>query len=249
MEKISIFGLNILSASSDELIELVFKNLESEKKTHIISLNSLMVLRSIFSKKFRNILKEAEIVFVESVGVEIACKLMGYKINKRINGIDFFRELLYHIDQHYNSIYLLGGKLDVVTKVEKNIKIAFPSIKIVGRYDGYFNKEEEKKISIAIQKASPDFTFVALGSPKQEYWINKNRDKIKVAMGVGGSFDIFAGKKKRAPEFFIKNGLEWFYRISTNPIKVFQFFPLFCYFLIVLNYSLFHFIKRLIYKR
>lgn len=248
MEKFSIFGLNIINADSEELINLTFENLRNGKKTHIVTLNSLMVLRTIFSRKFKNIIKNAQIVYVESIGVQIACKMLGIKLKNRICGIDFFRELLHYIEIYNKSIYLLGGSLDTITKVEKNIKVAFPSVRIVGRYYGYFNKEEEDKIVIAIQKASPDFLFVALGSPKQEYWISKNFEKIKIAMGVGGSFDIFSGKKKRAPKIFINNGFEWLYRILTDPVRIFQIFSLFLFSLITIFYSFFKKIKKLFTK-
>lgn len=248
MKKFSIFGLNIFDGTSEEYIEFIFNNLEQGKKTRIVSLNSLMILHSIFSKKFKNTIKDSELVFIESVGAEIACKLLGHKINKRIAGIDFFRELLYHIDHLNKTVYLFGGSFDTITKAEKNIKIAFPQLRIVGRFKGYFNKEEEEKINVAIQKASPDFIFVALGSPKQEYWISSNIDKIKIGMGVGGSFDVFASKSKRAPESFIKNGFEWLYRILSNPKKIFLIFPLTIYGLIVLLYSLFYKIKNIFKK-
>jgi len=249
MNKFSIFGINITNGTTDEFIDLIFKNLEIGKKTHIVTLNSLILLRSLFSKKLKNILKNAELVFIESIGVELAARLLGYKVNKRIAGIDFFRELLFHIDTHYKTIYLLGGSFDTIIKAEKNIKIAFPTIKIVGRYQGYFNKDEEEKIKIAIQKASPDFIFVGMGCPKQEYWISSNIDKIKVAMGVGGSFDVFAGKRKRAPQSFIKNGFEWFYRIFFIPGRIFQIFPLLLFGFIILNYAAFMKIKKLFTRK
>lgn len=249
MRKFSIFGLSITDGTTDEFVNLIFDNLKNGKKTHIVTLNSLMLLRTIFSRKYKNIIKNAELVFVESAGVEIACKLLGYKIKNRIAGIDFFRELLYHIDHFQKSVYLFGGSFDTITKTEKNIKLAFPTIRIVGRYKGYFNKEEEEKIKIAIQKANPDFIFVALGVPKQEKWISLNSDIINVAMGVGGSFDVFAGKRKRAPEFFQNHGLEWLYRIVFIPGRIFQIFPLFLFSIIVVFYVSFMKIKKLFIKK
>lgn len=249
MNKISVFGISIANGNSEEFIEFIFKNLEEGKKTHIVTLNSLILLRSLFSPKLKNIIKNSELVFIESIGVELACKLIGFKVNRRIAGIDFFRELLHYIDNRFKSIYLLGSSFDTITKAEKNIKKAFPSIKIVGRYHGYFKKDEEEKINIAIKKSSPDFIFVAMGSPKQELWIASNLDIIKVAMGVGGSFDVFAGKKRRAPQKFIDNGFEWLYRIITDPKRIFQIFPLFLFALITLYYAIFIRIKNLFHKK
>ncbi len=248
MNRFSLFNIKITDGTQEEYIELVFKNLENGKKTHIVTLNSLMLLKSLFSKKFKNILQKAELVFIESYGVELACKLLGIKINKRIAGIDFFRDLLYYIDQYDKTVYLLGGSFNTLMKTEKNIKLAYPKIRIVGRYYGFFKKEEEKKINIAIQKAAPDFIFVALGSPKQENWIFSNIDKIKIGMGVGGSFDVFSGKRKRAPKFFINNNIEWLYRILFIPGKFFLIFPLSLFGFIIIFYSLIYRIKKIFIK-
>ncbi len=249
MNELKLYGLTIKDGTLEEYINYIFDNLNQGKKTHIITLNSLMLLKTLVSKKYKNIVKNAELVFIDGFGVELAFKMLGIKVNKRIAGIDFFTNLLYYIDYYNKSLYLLGGSFEVVNIVEKNIKLAYPSIRIVGRYQGYYKKEEEIKISTAIKKASPDFIAVSLGFPKQEYWIYKNKDTIKVAIGLGGSFDIFAGKRKRAPKFFIDNNFEWLYRIFTIPGKLFLIFPLFLYFLIISFYSIFYHIKRLFTKK
>lgn len=109
-----------------------------------------------------------------------------------------------------------------------NLKQKYPGIKVEGYHHGYFDQDEEKKIIEEIIESKPDIIFVALGAPKQEKWIWDNKDKLpaKIAMGVGGSLDVLAGRVKRAPEFFRKAGLEWFYRLIKEPKRFFRMMKL-----------------------
>lgn len=97
----------------------------------------------------------------------------------------------------------------------------YPGLKIVGGHNGYFDAEEEKKIIADIKRLSPSILLVGLGAPKQEKWIYEHLEEVgaKVAIGVGGSFDVMAGNVKRAPKLFRKLGLEWFYRLITQPTR------------------------------
>ena len=102
---------------------------------------------------------------------------------------------------------------------KKNMQKDYPGLNIVGVRNGYFTDDEEEEIINEINASGADILFVCLGAPRQEKWIHKNKDKLKVrvAMGVGGSIDVFAGTVQRAPDFFCKTGLEWFYRLMKEP--------------------------------
>ena len=117
-------------------------------------------------------------------------------------------------------IFLYGGKPGVADAAKAKLESLFPSIKIVGTQDGY--EKNEQKVIDRINEAQPDLLFVAMGSPKQENWINANRDQLHptIYQGVGGSFDVLAGTVKRAPEIFQKFGLEWFYRLLKEPKRI-----------------------------
>ncbi|HOV45418.1 MAG: WecB/TagA/CpsF family glycosyltransferase [Spirochaetes bacterium] len=240
LKSFKLFGIKIITATHEEISSYALKRLDDGLFTHIVSLNSIILFKSLFSKKYRQILKNADLVFIESFGVELTCRLLGIKTEKRVNGIDLLRELLYYANIYNKTIYLLGGKFDVLTKAERNIKFSYPQIRIVGRHHGYFDAAEDEKISIAIQKSAPDFIFVAMGAPKQDFWINSHREtcNLKVAMGVGGSFDIFAGTRKRAPETVQELNLEWLYRSLFPPKRIFNLIPLFFYGIFIIFYSL-----------
>ena len=130
-------------------------------------------------------------------------------------------ELAYRKDK---SIYFLGGKEGVAEEAEVKLRQRYKDINIVGMHNGYFDDEEEKIIINDIINLKPDIVFVALGAHKQEKWIFRNRHNmpVKIAMGVGGSIDVIAGKVKRAPLFYQKAGLEWFYRLLKEPKRIFR---------------------------
>lgn len=246
MGKEILFGIPIANVNSVEALEIIKKFLIEEKVHQIITVNSLMIFRSFFDKKFREILKKSELNIVDSVGVKFALLMKGIKLKERIAGIDFARKIMNYAEDNNKTIFLLGGTFNVITDTEKNIKATFKSLHIVGRYHGYFKVNENKKIITAINKVTPDFLFVAMGSPKQEKWIYLNKDnlKVKVAIGLGGSFDIYSGYKHRAPHFFRKTGTEWLYRIATDPIRIYQLIPLFLFFLLSVGLGFINLFKK-----
>jgi N-acetylglucosaminyldiphosphoundecaprenol N-acetyl-beta-D-mannosaminyltransferase len=148
-----------------------------------------------------------------------ASKVFNKPLKERVAGFDLMMEFVKWASHKDVSIYLLGAKPEVVEKAQSNLKNLYPSLKIVGFHHGYFNEKEEENIIEDINKRAAQVLFVALGAPKQEKWIYKNKEKLKVkiAMGVGGSFDVIAGKAKRAPEIYRKLGLEWLYRLIQEP--------------------------------
>lgn len=233
MLKNTLFGIPVWNVNSSEALEIVKKYLKEEKVHQVITINSLMLFRSFFDKRFKKILKNSDLNIVDSVGIKFALLMKRVKIKERICGIDFARKIMDYAEQEGKTIFLLGATFNVITNTEKNIKATFKELQIVGRYHGYFKKEENDKIKTAINKVTPDFLFVAMGSPRQEKWIYNYKEqlKTKIAIGLGGAFDVYSGYKKRAPYFFRKMGLEWFYRIITNPVRIYQIIPLFLFFL------------------
>ena len=128
------------------------------------------------------------------------------------------------------SLYLLGGKDGIAEAAAKNIKDKYPNIKIAGFHHGYFKgshlgligEKEELELIDEINNVKPDIIFVGLGFPRQEIWIDANRDKLngKVIIGNGGVMDILSGNAKRAPEIYQKLGLEWLYRLIKEPSRI-----------------------------
>ena len=132
------------------------------------------------------------------------------------------------------KIFMYGAKPEIVKKAKENLEKKYPNINIVGYIDGY-EKDNEKIVNM-INESGADIMFVALGSPKQEFWINENKKKLncKIYQGVGGSFDVFSGTIKRAPKWMQKCGLEWFYRLIKEPKRIVRQLGLFKFLVLAL---------------
>jgi N-acetylglucosaminyldiphosphoundecaprenol N-acetyl-beta-D-mannosaminyltransferase len=146
---------------------------------------------------------------------------MKQPLRERVTGIDLLEDILSQLNRTGQSIYLLGSKPGISERAAEEMIKQYPNLKIAGTYHGYFTKDEETEIIEQINRVSPDCLCVALGSPKQERFIYKYRGllKTKVAIGVGGSLDVWAGELKRAPDFYRKFGLEWLYRLIQQPSR------------------------------
>jgi len=236
---IDIFGINVCNGSENEIMDLLKGFFEKKKIRHIVTLNSMMIMRSFFDKGFRQILQKADLIVPDSIGVGMAFRMKGEKLIQRLPGVDLARKLMNYSEEENKTVYLLGGKKHVSLQTEKNIKSSYRNLRVIGRYHGYFKDKEEESVFLAIRKSCADLVLVSIGSPKQEKLIAKYRDNLnsKILLGIGGAFDIYSGTKKRAPVFFQKNNMEWFYRIITQPRKYYQFFILLAYFFICLGYG------------
>lgn len=142
-------------------------------------------------------------------------------ISDKISGSDFIYDLLLFAERKHLSVFLLGGAVGVAEKVSLIVQIDYPNLKIAGMYSGSPSVEDEQLIIDKINSRNSDLLFVAYGAPGQDLWIHRNlrKLKIKLAMGVGGTFDFIAGNIPRAPIWMRNHGLEWLYRFFRQPLK------------------------------
>jgi len=160
----------------------------------------------------------------DGIGIVKAARMINYDVKERITGIDIANELLKLGNKQKKSIYLFGSKQEVIDSMEKVLKESYPNLNLVGMSNGY--EKDKDKIFEKIVKTKPDIVLVALGIPLQEKLIYKHLDKFDkgIFVGVGGSFDVISGHKKRAPKIFIKLNLEWLYRILKEPKRLKRFY-------------------------
>jgi len=151
-----------------------------------------------------------------------AAKIKGKALKERVTGIDFSYEALKHVAERGMKAYFLGSKPGIAKAAAENMMKEIEGLCVVGARDGYFKPDEELSVVEEINRSGADFLCVALGSPKQELFMNRYKDMLrcKVGVGIGGSLDVWSGNTKRAPEFFIKNNLEWFYRLASEPKRI-----------------------------
>lgn len=227
---ISIFGTKVNNISLEEAKSIV-KDFLKEDKLHIIyTPNTEIVMAAKDNKEIRDIINSGDLIIPDGIGLVYASRLKKKPLKERVTGFDLSMEILHVANKEGYSLFLLGGKEGVAQEAGKNIKKDYPNIKILGSHHGYFkgshtgykDSGEELKIIKEINRLKPDIIFVGLGFPKQEIWIDTNKDRLncKIIIGNGGTMDILSGKMKRAPEIFQKLGLEWFYRLIKEPSRI-----------------------------
>lgn len=211
--------------SAQSFYEILSDNLKNNKKTFVVTANPETFMISEKNEDVRKMLLDKETIMVpDGIGVLKAGKKIGYNIEERITGIDIANELLKFGNEQKKSIYLFGSKQEVIDSMKIVIKEQYPNLKLVGTSNGYVTDKD--KVFDEIVKLEPDIVLVALGIPLQEMLIYKhlNRFKKGIFVGVGGSFDVMSGMKKRAPKIFIKLNLEWLYRIMKEPKRFKRFY-------------------------
>ncbi|QUG40553.1 WecB/TagA/CpsF family glycosyltransferase [Psychrobacillus sp. INOP01] len=215
-----ILGVKVDTDNYDELIKKLFKRIDSKEKSLVVAINPEKLMKAKEDQSLKDLLNRAEFQIPDGIGVILASKLNKGNIKSRVTGIDMMDRIVREAARTGKSIFLYGAKPGVAESAAEALKFTYASLQIAGTQDGY-EKDNEKVIQ-KINDAKPDILFVAMGSPRQEEWIEANRDKLYPSLyqGVGGSFDVLAGNVKRAPGFFQKTGLEWFYRLAKEPSRL-----------------------------
>ena len=165
-----------------------------------------------------------QLISADGQGIVWAGRLLSVPIPERVAGVDlFFRLIRWATDKGYR-VYLLGGTESVLRETMQRLLVTHPTLHIAGFRNGYFSREEEDGIVRGIQAAKPDILFVGMSSPKKEQFLERYLKHLEVpfSMGVGGTFDIIAGKVKRAPRWMQRSGLEWFHRFLSEPGRMWR---------------------------
>lgn len=221
---VELLGLNIDDYSFQSAIEKAKSLIDGQKVSQVITINPEMFSQAEKDYNFSNIVKEAEMVIPDGVGVTIALKIVGHNI-KRIPGIDFAKQLLVEASLSSIPVAIIGAKEEVVAKAVENLQNEINGLNIVYYHNGYFNTNEE--IYNILKAKSPKLILVALGSPKQEEFIYNAKKILNpcLMVGIGGSLDVWSGNLKRAPKIFQVFGLEWLYRTLVQPSRFKRIFP------------------------
>lgn len=222
MEKEEVLGIYVCNTTYEELKQCIKNDIEQNRKSYIVTVNPEKVIKASKDKSLKKILNEARYQIPDGVGIIYASKLKKGKIKTRITGIDTMEMICALSNEENFRIFMYGAEADTLEKAKQNLEKKYKDINICGYINGY--EKNTETIIEKINNCKPDILFVALGSPKQEQFIAKNIDNIdcKILLGVGGSFDIISGKKKRAPKWMQEKGLEWLYRLIKEPKRFFR---------------------------
>jgi UDP-N-acetyl-D-mannosaminouronate:lipid I N-acetyl-D-mannosaminouronosyltransferase len=191
---------------------------DGDLKKILVALNAEKLVKD--DQALKTLVNE-NIGYPDGIGSVIALKKKGYNATK-IPGAEFWLDIVKRFYKE-KSFYLIGSREHIIRKTVSKLKQQFAGINIVNFRDGYLDKGEEKEVIKDIKKKNPDVVFVAMGSPKQEFLMQEMLKQHKALyMGLGGSFDVYTGEKKRAPKVLQNLGLEWSYRLFKEPKRIFR---------------------------
>lgn len=220
---IDILGIPIDQVTMDEAVKTIDNFVKSDKVHMVFTPNPEIVMLAKQNKQMEEVMLDADLVVPDGIGVVIASKILkGEVLPERVAGFDMVQNTMKQAASKGYKYYFFGSKPQVAQMAVENMRKKYPGIQIVGCRDGYFKEEDIPSIIEDINASQANILLVALGAPKQELWINTYKDQltnVRVAIGVGGSLDGMAGTVKRAPVFFQKAGLEWFYRLVSQPTR------------------------------
>ena len=226
MEKQALLNTYVNNVDMSETICAIEEMIASKNKSYIVAINVDVVMKIENDSYLKKIVDDADMVLVDGKPLVWISKLHKRPVKAKISGSDLVPELCKVAQKKKYTIFIIGGKDGIAEKAKANLEKKLPDIEIVGVYAPPFgfekNQDELDRINAMISDVHPDLLIACFGCPKQEKWIYNNIKNlnVKVAIGVGGSFDVMSGNVKRAPKIFIKLGLEWFYRLITQPTRI-----------------------------
>ncbi|MFO7947580.1 MAG: WecB/TagA/CpsF family glycosyltransferase [Armatimonadota bacterium] len=217
-----LFGVRIHSVTMDEAMDMVRRFIEADSPHIIVTTDAGGIMRARDDEQMQQIMNNADLVTADGAGVVLAARLLNLAIPTRVAGCDMISRICAVAADMGRSVYLLGAAPGVAQKAADNLCQQIPDLQIAGTHHGYFDEDEEEQIIEEIRQTRPAALFVALGAPKQEKWIVKHMERlgVPVCIGIGGSFDVIAGVKQRAPVWMQRAGLEWLYRTMKEPKRV-----------------------------
>jgi N-acetylglucosaminyldiphosphoundecaprenol N-acetyl-beta-D-mannosaminyltransferase len=219
--RVNLLGADIDALSMEETVERVAGLIRNYQPFRVMTLNPEYLYQAQFNKELMDLARRADIVTADGVGIVWACRVAGHPVPERVTGIDLMLRLVDKAAVCGWSIYLLGAAPGVAGEAADRLCRDYPGLRIAGCHHGYFQENEESIVAQEIRATKPDLLFVALGAPKQEIWIERHLGKTGagVAIGVGGSFDVLAGRVQRAPDWIRRLHLEWLSRLLRQPSR------------------------------
>lgn len=218
--RVNVLGVGFDNVTPEEALERGAQLMEQPGFHYVVTPNPEFVLAAEKDKEFQAVLNGADLVIPDGIGVIYSAKLLGTPLKSRVPGIEFSAGMLAHMNKVGGRVFLLGAKPGVAEQAAANISKDYPNLTICGTHDGYF-KEDEPVVRL-IKQSNADLLFVCLGAPRQEKFMAKYGPEmgVKLAMGLGGSLDVYAGVVERAPERWQKLNLEWAYRLVKEPKRI-----------------------------
>ena len=218
----TILGIPVVPYTMEEAVTKLTEDVLKKKRSFVVTANAEIIMMAQDDPEYKAILSQtADLILPDGAGTVWAGNYLGYVIPERVAGYDLYLRLLEQAAKKNIPVYFFGGKPGIAEEAAEEGKRRWPGLKVAGCRNGYFSADEEPGIIDGINRSGAVMLFAALGAPKQEKWLAKYREQLTpcLLMGIGGSFDVLAGKVQRAPKWMQDAKLEWLFRLVKQPSR------------------------------
>ena len=222
--RVHVGGCPVDPMSTDEVINQILESIRTKKRQQVYGINAASTVAAADSPDYRHLLDGMTMLPVDGFWVAMAARVLGVTGTPHVGIERLVYALLPKIASGNGSVYLLGAAPDVVDDAARAVEKTYPGLRVVGSHHGYFSKTDEPAILRSISDVEPDLILVGMSSPRKEQWAHDNKDALVpcTIIGVGGLFDVLAGRIAPAPDFLKNIGLEWAFRFAHDPRRLWQ---------------------------
>lgn len=223
LRKVHVAGVGVDALDEREALDRIEAMVAERRPRLMVVVNASKLVLASDEPRLREILDRADLVTADGMSVVWGARLTGGRLPGRVTGIDAMERLVARAAERGWRVFFLGAKQEAVEGAVANLRRAHPALEVAGFRNGYFRGKEAEVVE-EVRAARPDLLFVAMGSPAQEYFLADNLEEMGVpfSLGVGGSFDHVAGLSRRAPRWMQRAGLEWLYRLASEPRRLWR---------------------------
>jgi len=219
-ETVNVLGLRIHRVDMAGAVQRVRDMVTAGDRVYqVVTLNSEMAMMAQRDAELAAIVNSADLVVPDGAGVVWASRILGSALPARVAGFDLMQELVKCAAEEGWPVFLLGASPGVAEEAAARLSARLPGLRIAGTHHGFFGDRDEDWVAERVRQSRAKLVFVAMGAPRQDKWIARNRARLgpSVCLGVGGSLDVLAGRVSRAPDWMGRMGLEWLYRLLQQP--------------------------------
>lgn len=222
LETITLLGVKVHRITMAQTLEAIRGFINSGRPHMIATADASMIAMAQSDADLREIINTADLVTPDGSGLLKGSQILGVPLIERVSGVDIAREICRLSGEMGFSVFFLGSEPGIASAAADNLQKQFPKMLVAGTHHGYFKPEQDAEIIQIVRESGASVLLAGMGIPRQEKWIKKYLSElgVSVAMGVGGSMDVFSGKLKRAPKWYQDHGLEWVYRLCQDPSKI-----------------------------
>jgi N-acetylglucosaminyldiphosphoundecaprenol N-acetyl-beta-D-mannosaminyltransferase len=222
VSRAEVLGYEVDRVGLEETVERCRALIAGAESSHQVSLNAAKVVRARSDERLAEILRNAQLLNADGQSIVWAARLLGDPLPERVPGIDLMFRLLDVAERDDLGVFFLGGRPEILERAIENVRNSYPRLRIGGYHHGYFNDSASADVCAAVSRAEVAILFIAMSSPRKEYWAHEHRDSlgVRLVMGVGGAVDILAGATARAPRWMQHAGLEWLFRLVQEPRRL-----------------------------